>query len=134
MKKIVALCVPLIVFFSVQLGWTKVFHSVNQTYTTASSPIDVAGSVDGKYTFVLTEGGKVIIYKESGEKEEITVDPAFDKIFVSEAGDKIWLSSKKDNKVQEVFVDFVKQINISDSPFLGEENAPVVITVFSDFQ
>ncbi len=112
----------------------KVYHSVDKTYTADVTPIDLAVSGDGNYTFVLGPNGKVVIYSMKGEKEEITVGKEFDRISASATGDKIWLSSQKSKKVEAVFVDFIKTINTEGSPFLGEEKAPVIITAFSDFQ
>lgn len=112
----------------------KIFQTVDKTYTATTSPIDLAVSGDGNLTFVLGPNGKVTIYTKDGGKEEISVDGDFDHIVAPGNGDKIWLSSQKTKQVKEVFVDFMKQINTDGSPFLGEEKAPIVITVFSDFQ
>jgi len=112
----------------------KVYQSVDKTYNATNTPLDLAVSVDGNYTFVLGPNGKVTIYNKDGGKEEISVGGDFDQIAVSGTGDKIWLSSQKSKQVQGVFVDFVKQLSAEGSPFLGEEKAPVVLTIFSDFQ
>ena len=132
-KTIVTLAVGLTLLL-VQNSWAKVFQTPVKSFDTKSAPIDISGSADGRYTFVLTEGGEVVISSESGDREVIKVDPSFDKIYVSAKGDKITLSSKATKKVQELYVDFEQNISIQGAPFLGEENAPVVITVFSDFQ
>jgi hypothetical protein len=98
-------------------------------------PLDVAGSADGKWTYVLTEGGKIDIYSAEGElNDTIAVDPAMDRIAVPGAGDKIILSSNKGRKVQEILVEFVMAIPTAGAPFLGPAGAPVEVVVFSDFQ
>lgn len=112
----------------------EVYQTIDKTYTTENAPIAITGSADGKYSFVLSEGGKVYIYSSSGEKNEISVDPGMDHIYASARGDKIYLSSKKSKKVKEIFVDFSHNIDIEGSPFLGSANAPVTIVAFSDFQ
>jgi protein-disulfide isomerase len=112
----------------------KVYQTVDKTYTAPVAPLDLAVSADGNYTFVLGSGGKVVIYNKAGEKEEIQAKGEFDRIQVSATGDKVWLSSQKTKEIQEIFVDFVKQLSADGAPFLGEEKAPVVITAFSDFQ
>lgn len=117
-----------------QNGWAKVFQTPDKSFTTTAAPLDISGSADGRYTFVLTEGGELVISGESAEPEVIKVDPAFDKIYASARGDKITLSSKTTKQVQEIFVDFLQEIETKGAPFLGAENAPVVLTVFSDFQ
>jgi protein-disulfide isomerase len=133
--------IPLFILLAVSLFLTavqpalaKVYETVDKTYTTAVTPLDLAVSADGNHTFILGPNGKVAIYTKGGEKDELTVNGDFDRIAASATGDKIWLSSQKTKQVKEVFVDFIKQISIEGSPFLGEEKAPVVITVFSDFQ
>jgi len=117
-----------------QPGWAKVFQSVDKTYTAPVTPIDIAVSADGNYTYILGPNGKVAIHTNSGEKEEISVGGDYDRIVVSGDGSKIWLSNQKTKEVKEVFVDFLKKLTADGSPFLGEDKAPVVITVFSDFQ
>lgn len=98
-------------------------------------PLDVAGSADGKWTYVLTEGGKINIYSAEGElNDTITVDPAMDRIAVPGAGDKIILSSHKGKKVQEILVEYIMTIPTASAPFLGSAGAPVEVVVFSDFQ
>lgn len=117
-----------------QPAWAKVFQSVDKTYTAAVTPLDIAVSSDGNYTYILGAGGKIVIYTKAGEKEEISVGGDFDRIVTSGDGDKIWLSNQKTKEIKEVFVDFIKKLTTDGSPFLGEDKAPVVITVFSDFQ
>lgn len=122
------------------LAWTPAaFAAVDweagRTISPDRAPLDVAGSADGKWTFVLTEGGKVNIYSAEGQlNDTITVDPAMDRIAVPGAGEKILLSSNKSKKVQEILVEFVMNIPVAGSPFLGPANAPVELVVFSDFQ
>lgn len=117
-----------------QPGWAKVFQSVDKTYTAPVAPLDIAVSSDGNYTYILGANGKIVIYTKAGEKEEISVGGDFDRIVTSGDGDKIWLSSQKTKEIKEVFVDFVKKLTTDGSPFLGEDKAPVVVTIFSDFQ
>ncbi len=112
----------------------KVYTTVAQTYKTNAAPLDITTSEDGRHTFVLTKGGKVLIYSRKGLEEQIAVDPAFDRITAAVGGDRLFLSSTKTRQVREVLVDFVHKIDISGSPFLGPEKAKVTIVVFSDFQ
>ncbi len=113
---------------------------VSNTLKTPTAPLDVAASLDGKWTFVLAEGGKLLIYSDKGALEDtITVDPAMDHIASSglqaaNIPDRIYLASSKNKTVQTVTLDFSVQINIQGAPFLGQENAPVVIVAFSDFE
>ena len=113
---------------------------VSNTLKTPTAPLDVAASLDGKWTFVLAEGGKLLIYSDKGALEEtIAVDPAMDRIASSglqaaNIPDRIYLAGSKSKTVQTVTLDFSVPINIQGAPFLGPENAPVVIVAFSDFE
>ncbi len=113
---------------------------VSNTLKTPTAPLDVAASLDGKWTFVLAEGGKLLIYSDKGALEEtIAVDPAMDHIASSglqaaNIPDRIYLAGSKSKTVQTVTLDFSVPINIQGAPFLGPENAPVVIVAFSDFE
>ncbi|MCX5875703.1 MAG: thioredoxin domain-containing protein [Deltaproteobacteria bacterium] len=113
---------------------------VSNTLKTPTAPLDVAASLDGKWAFVLTEGGKLLIYSDKGALEDtITVDPTMDHIASSglqaaNLPDRVYLASSKSKTVQTVTLDFSVQINIQGAPFLGQENAPVVIVAFSDFE
>lgn len=113
---------------------------ISNTLKTPTAPLDVAASLDGKWTFVLAEGGKLLVYSDKGALEEaISVDPAMDHIASSglqaaNIPDRVYLSSGKNKTVQTVSLDFSVPINIQGAPFLGPENAPVVIVAFSDFE
>lgn len=113
---------------------------VNNTLKTPTAPLDITASLDGKWTFVLAEGGKLLIYSDKGTLEEtIAVDPAMDRIASSglqaaNIPDRLYLASSKNKTVQTVTLDFAVPINIQGAPFLGPENAPVTVVVFSDFE
>jgi len=102
---------------------------------TGTPPLDIAVSADGKYTFVLTEGGTVLIYKADGNiGDKISVGKDFDGIEVSPDGNILFLKSSKNKSVHVISLNFIVNIDTRGSPYKGPANAPVVITVFSDFQ
>lgn len=113
---------------------------ISNTLKTPTAPLDVAASLDGKWTFVLAEGGKLLVYSDKGGLEEtITVDPAMDRIASSglqaaNIPDRVYLASSKNKTVQTITLDFSVPINIQGAPFLGPENGPVTVVVFSDFE
>jgi hypothetical protein len=113
----------------------RVDWEAGRTLKPEKPPLDVAGTVDGKWTFVLAEGGKVYIYSADGQlNDTLEVETGMDRIAVSGAGEKIYLSSNKGRKVQEILLDFITPINTAGSPYLGAAEAPVELIVFSDFQ
>ena len=108
---------------------------VAKTLRTEQKPLDAAVSPDGKWIFVLTEEGEVLIYSSDGTlKEKISVGKSVDGIKAGPRQDILLLTSKKDSTVQFITLDFVQDINVSGSPFKGKAEAPVVISTYTDFQ
>jgi hypothetical protein len=48
--------------------------------------------------------------------------------------DVLLLTSGNAKTVQIITLDFIQEINISESPFKGNADAPVAVTTFTDFQ
>jgi hypothetical protein len=108
---------------------------VKKTLNLESPPLDLAASLNGKYIYVLTDQGDILIYSIEGKLEgKIAVRSQVDGIRVGPWEDVILLSSKKNKQVQILLLDFMKDIDLSHSPFKGPADAPVEIAVFSDFQ
>jgi hypothetical protein len=108
---------------------------VKQTLKLERPPLDVAVSSDGKYVFVLTDQRSILIYSVAGKLEDvISVDSQVDGIKVGPWKDVLILSSRKNKTVQILLLDFIQDIDISNSPFKGPADAPVEIAVFGDFQ
>jgi DNA-binding beta-propeller fold protein YncE len=137
MKKILVILPMLVIFlaaFYIQ-SFAAVESTVIQTLNLESPPLDVAVSPDGEKLYILADNGKILIYSAQGVlTDTIPVDKDIDAIHVSRTGDVLFLSSQKSKQVQVVLLDFIQTIDISGSPYKGPDNAPVVITVFSDFQ
>ena len=96
---------------------------------------DIAFSPDGSRLFILSEGGKVHIYSAAGEPEgSIDVGKDADQIRVGPKGDLLVLNSRRNKMVQLVQLTYVQDIDVSGSPFKGPEEAPVVLTIFDDFE
>lgn len=108
---------------------------VKKTLNLEGPPIDLAASLNGKYIYVLTDQGSIYIYSVEGKLEDkISVGSQVDGIKVGPWEDVILLTSKKNKQVQILLLDFIKDIDLSNSPFKGPADAPVEIAVFSDFQ
>jgi len=109
-------------------------------FSLTTKPIAVAASMDGKWIFALVDSGNVQIFSADGQLAgSIPTNPGMDHITVAGGGligkpDTIILSSKQNSQIQTIQVDFAVDIDTSSAPFLGKAEAPVVITVFSDFQ
>jgi hypothetical protein len=96
---------------------------------------DVAMSHNGRRIFILTEKGEVLIYTPDGKiRERIDVGNSIDGISVGPRDDILLLIDRKGSTVKIISLDFIQNINIAGSPFKGKLEAPVVITVFDDFE
>jgi protein-disulfide isomerase len=117
----------------------KVDSTISNSFKPASTPLDIASSVNGKYVFVLSKGA-VNIYTNDGKLEDtIAVDPSCNHISASgldmaSLEDKIFVSSDTTGMVQEISYSFIVKIDTTDAPFLGMPEAPISIVIFSDFQ
>ena len=95
----------------------------------------MAVSPDGRRIFVLTEAGELLIYAlDGGLQDSIVIGKHIDQIEMGPKEDLLLLKSRKNRTVEILVMDFIQKINTSGSPFKGPADAPVVITVFSDFQ
>ena len=98
-------------------------------------PKDVAFTQYGSQIFVLTDQGEILIYSSSAKLEaKIDVGKHVDNIQVSPKGDLLILNSRRNKTVQVINLVTIQKINVSDSPFKGREDAPIVIVSFDDFQ
>jgi protein-disulfide isomerase len=117
------------------LGYAKVEVTIPRTLNLEDKPVDTAMSASGKYLFVLTDNGKVLIYTMDGKlNDTISVDKSIDSIKAGPTEEILYLISSKRKTVQLAVLDFVQEINISGSPFKGAADAPVTIVLFTDFQ
>ena len=137
MKKSFAILPMMVLFFAA--FHTQCFAAVESnvilTLDLESPPLDVAVSPDGEKLYILTDQGDILIYSAKGQlTDTLRVDKDIDGIRISRSGDVLFLSSQKSKQVQVVLLDFIQVIDVAGSPYKGPENAPVVITVFSDFQ
>jgi protein-disulfide isomerase len=95
--------------------------------------LDVAATSDGSKVFVLLKGGELQVLSPTGELlERLSVAADVEQLAVSPEGDRLYLTVGQTLRVVEI----ASQYELPDlnSPARGPANAPVTITVFSDFQ
>lgn len=109
--------------------------NVLKTIQLEATPVDVAITPDGRRLFVLTDQGEIHVYASATEIESrIPVGKHINRMKAGPGGSTLILGSSDRKTVEIVGVDFIRNIDISGAPFKGPENAPVVITVFDEFQ
>jgi protein-disulfide isomerase len=95
--------------------------------------LDVAMTLDGSKVFVLMKGGEVQVLAPTGELlERFTVAAAAERLAVSPEGDRLFVTAGAELQVFEIASQH--ELPILNSPAKGAVNAPVTLTVFSDFQ
>ena len=113
----------------------KVEWRIENTLKTGQPPLDVAVSADGQSIFVLTSNGSVLIYNSQGKLEDtIKVGSHIDQIRGGPGRDQILATSRQNQTVEVITLNFIREINVMGSPSKGRTDAPVIVTVFSDFQ
>jgi len=142
-KQCIAACTMLMislstspVFATTETGRTsKVLLEVENTWKLPSKPLDIVYSLDGRKVFILTNQNQVLVYAVAGELLGIiNVKKGVSAIDIAPRGEKLYLVNEKDNSFTDLSVDFVVKVNTTGSPYLGKENAPVTIALFTDFE
>jgi protein-disulfide isomerase len=118
--------------------WALPAHAAMQVEASKSqrlpkAALDVAATNDGSKVFVLLKGGEVQVLSPAGELlERLSVVDDAEQLAVSPEGDRLYLTVGQTLRV----VDLASQFDLPDlnSPARGPDNAPVTLTVFSDFQ
>ncbi|MCL7486605.1 MAG: hypothetical protein M8357_00330 [Desulfobulbaceae bacterium] len=109
--------------------------SVKATWKIDAKPIDMVHSLDNKRVFILGDDSKVHVFSTNGDKQgTISVDKGVAAIDIAPRGELLYLINQQDNTFSSLTVSFNASIDITGAPFLGNENAPVVLALFSDFQ
>jgi hypothetical protein len=128
--------VTLVLLFAwLALSSATVEWDVAGTLNLKEKALDAAMSLDGKWIFVLTVKGEILIYSADGKlKDTISVGKSVEGIRAGPREDVLLLTSGKAKTVQIITLDFIQEINISGSPFKGKAEAPVAVATFNDFQ
>ena len=131
-RKICILLAALLFCFS-GMVMAEVEKGESRSLQLDAKPIDMASSADGKYTFVLAEGGKIFILDASGTiKDTLSVNESVVSIGTSPKGDFLLLADSKSNPLDIVRISLVVDIDTAGLPFKGPADAQVVVAVFSD--
>ena len=117
------------------VGFNKSDKDKSGTLNLKEKARDAAISLNGKWIFVLTEKGEILIYSLDGKlKDTISVGKSVEGIKVGPREDLLLLTSGTAKTVQIITLDFIQEINVSGSPFKGNADAPVAVATFNDYQ
>lgn len=125
----------LAIFLTGPVARAEVQWQISNTHTLDQAPLDTAASGDGKWLFVLTEKGKILIYKADGTlRDTMDIGSHVDSIRTGPDEDILYLMSRAKKTVEVLRLDFIHDFDLTGSPEKGPPDAPVTIVEFSDFQ
>jgi protein-disulfide isomerase len=129
----------LILFISVTVaasaGIADVDGRILAKLTLQVSPVDMSASRDGRWLYLLTAPGDLLIYTAEGNYNgKIQVGRGFDQVEAGAREDQVYLLNRKEKRIQVVEVTYTFDIDTSQSPYKGPADAPVVIVEYTDFQ
>lgn len=116
-------------------GMADVDGQITSKLALQEPPLDMSLSRDGRWIYLLTSSGELLVYDSQGSYNgKIEVGADIDQIEAGPTEEEIYLLSRKDKSIQMVSVSYTHAIDTSESPFKGPADAPVVIVEYTDFQ
>ena len=110
------------------------WQQLNQ-WKTEGQPLDVAHSLDGKLVYILNNQQQVLVYDATGKLQgKVNVTEGTNAIDIAPQGEALHLIDNKTNTFTTLAMNFVYDIDIDGSPVKGNLNAPVTVTIFTDFE
>lgn len=134
-NKVIILVALVFMFAGLSESFATVEMEVLKTFKTEDKILDVAMAGNGKWIYMLTDKGEVLIYTTRGDlRDRIFVGKSIEGIKMGSREDILLLTSREDSTVQIVLIDIIYNIDIEGSPYKGLADAPVTIVVFNDFE
>ncbi|MBU1568224.1 MAG: thioredoxin domain-containing protein [Proteobacteria bacterium] len=113
----------------------RVEWKIQQTWPTAGKTLAMVNSLDGKLVFFLNDKQQVQIYSTQGQLQgSIPVEEGVSSIDIAPQGETLYLINNTNQSFTSVAVSFVVDVDTTGAPFKGPSDAPVTITLFTDFE
>jgi protein-disulfide isomerase len=113
----------------------RIEWKVQANWQVAGTPLDMVHSLDHKLVFILSTDKNVLVYDRDGKLQgKIPVGENVTNIDIAPQGESLYLIDSKANSFTSVALSYVVDIDITGAPFKGKADAPVVITLFTDFE
>jgi predicted DsbA family dithiol-disulfide isomerase len=99
------------------------------------TPVDMSMSRDGRWLYLLTTSGDLLVYSSQGEYNgKIEIGQGFNRVEAGAREDQVYLLNREEKRIQVVEIAYTFNFDISRSPYRGAADAPVVIVEYTDFQ
>ncbi len=113
----------------------RIEWNVLQHWPTAGKTLDMVHSLDGKFVYLLNDKQTVQVFNSQGQLQgSIPVEEGVTAIDIAPQGELLYLINNKNQTFSSVGVSFIVDVDITGSPFKGPADAPVTITLFTDFE
>lgn len=113
----------------------RVEWKVLQSWPTATKPLSMVHSLDGKYVYMLNDKQQVQVFTTQGQLQgTIPVDKGVTQIDIAPQGELLYLIDGETQAFTAVAVSFIADIDITGVPVKGPADAPVTMTLFTDFE
>ena len=113
----------------------RVEWKVQQTWPIAGKTLAMVNSLDGKFVFLLNDKQQVQVFNTQGQLQgNIPVEAGVSAIDISPQGELLYLINNTSQSFTAVAVSFVVDVDTAGVPFKGPADAPVTMTLFTDFE
>ena len=122
-------------FFAPQFLHAEMEWRVIKEIDLKNQPLDMVAALDGITLFILVPGEVLVQDMKTYDiSQRISVGKEFNGLTHSPRNNTLILSSSTAKTLKIIQLERIHQFDFSGLPYLGPKNAPVTITVFSDYQ
>lgn len=113
----------------------RVEWKLQQSWPTSGKTLDMVNSLDGRLTYILNDKQQVQVFNNLGQLQgTIPVENGVSHIDISPQGEVLLLVNNDKQTFSSVAISFVVDIDITGAPVKGPADAPVTMTLFTDFE